>query len=64
MKTNIENRLLDIKEICGLLSIKPQTVYNQLASGTFPIPTRKVGRMLRWHQQDVNHYLESLPVIN
>ena len=60
----LEQRMLGVKELSGYLGISPQTVYNRLAAGTFPIKTKRIGRRLKWDRRDVDHYLDKLPTIN
>jgi predicted DNA-binding transcriptional regulator AlpA len=57
-------RLISIKELALYLDISPQTIYNQLSAGTFPIKTKRLGRLLRWDIRDVDRYLDKLPTIN
>lgn len=57
-------RMLGIKEVSFLLGIRPQTIRNQLSSGTFPIPTKKIGRLLKWDSRDIHKYLDNLSKIN
>ena len=60
----LEKRMLSIKELSDYLGVSPQTVYNQLSAGTFPIKTKRIGRRLKWDRRDVDHYLDKLPTIN
>ena len=60
----MEKRMLGIKELSGYLGLSPQTVYNQLSAGTFPIKTKRIGRLLKWDIRDIDHYLDKLPTIN
>jgi predicted DNA-binding transcriptional regulator AlpA len=57
-------RMISIKELALYLDISPQTIYNQLSAGTFPIKTKRLGRLLRWDIRDVDRYLDKLPTIN
>ena len=60
----MEKRLLNIAELSKYLGLSPQTIYNQLSAGTFPIKTKKFGRLLKWDILDVDRYLDKLPAIN
>jgi predicted DNA-binding transcriptional regulator AlpA len=64
--TNIamERRMLGVKELSEYLGLQPQTIYNQLSVGTFPIKTKRLDRRLKWDRRDVDHYLDKLPTIN
>jgi len=57
-------RMIGIKELSAILGLKEQTIRNKLTSGTFPIPTKKIGRLLKWDNKDVEKFLNSLPKIN
>ena len=60
----LEKRMLSIKELSDYLGVSPQTIYNRLSAGTFPIKTKRIGRRLKWDRRDVDHYLDRLPTIN
>jgi excisionase family DNA binding protein len=60
----LEKRMLSIKELAIYLGVSPQTIYNRLSAGTFPINTKRIGRRLKWDRRDVDHYLDRLPTIN
>jgi predicted DNA-binding transcriptional regulator AlpA len=57
-------RLINISELSHIIGINQKTIYNQLSAGTFPIPTRKIGRLLRWNIKDVDKFINKLPAIN
>lgn len=54
-------RLVDIKELSARLGMAPQTIRNQLSLGTFPLPPRRVGRLLRWPLWEVEEFIRGLP---
>ena len=56
--------MLGINEVADYLGLAPQTIRNKLAAGTFPIKTKRLGRLLKWDRKDVDRYLEKLPTIN
>jgi predicted DNA-binding transcriptional regulator AlpA len=60
----LEKRMLSIKELSDYLGVSPQSIYNRLSAGTFPIKTKRIGRRLKWDRRDVDHYLDRLPTIN
>jgi excisionase family DNA binding protein len=60
----IERRMLGIYEVAGYLGLSTQTIRNKLSAGTFPIKTKRIGRLLKWDRKDVDHYLDKLPTIN
>ena len=60
----MEKRMMDIKELSSYIGIKPQTIRNQMSMGTFLIPTKKLGRLLKWDRRDVDGFLDKLKKIN
>jgi prophage regulatory protein len=55
--------LLTCKEIQTLTGIKSRsTIWRRVKQGTFPAPVRMGENTLRWRDQDVRTWLESLPV--
>ena len=60
----MEKRMMDIKELSSYIGIKPQTIRNQMSMGTFLIPTKKLGRLLKWDRREVDGFLDKLKKIN
>ena len=60
----MEKRMMDIRELGAYIGLKPQTIRNQLALGRFLIPTKKIGRLLKWDLRDVDQFLDRLRKIN
>ena len=60
----MENRMMDIRELATYIGIRPQTIRNQISLGKFPIPTKKIGRLLKWDRRDVDRFLDKLQRIN
>jgi predicted DNA-binding transcriptional regulator AlpA len=60
----MEKRMMDIKELSSYIGLKPQTIRNQISKGTFKIPTKKLGRLLKWDRRDVDGFLDKLKKIN
>jgi len=56
--------MMGIKELSEYVGLKPQTIRNKISLGTFPIPTKKIGRLLKWDRRDVDRYLDKLPRVN
>ena len=56
----MERRLLGVRELADYIGISPQTIYNKVNSGQFPIPYKKVFGLLKWERQDVDKYLKKL----
>ena len=60
----MEKRMMDIKELSSYIGLKPQTIRNQISLGKFLIPTKKLGRLLKWDRRDVDGFLDKLKKIN
>ena len=60
----MDKRMMDIKELSSYIGLKPQTIRNQISMGTFQIPTKKLGRLLKWDRRDVDGFLDKLKKIN
>jgi len=56
--------MMDIRELAVYIGIKPQTIRNQISLGKFQIPTKKIGRLLKWDRRDVDRFLDRLQRIN
>lgn len=61
---SLERRMFGINELADYIGLSPQTIYNRLSAGTFPIKTKRIGRRLKWDRKDIDHYLDKLPTIN
>lgn len=53
--------MFGIKELSACLGMAPQTIYNQLAAGTFPVKTKRIGRLLRWDRKEVDRIWTDCP---
>ena len=56
----MEKRLLGVKELAEYIGLSPQTIYNKINRGKFPIPYRKVFGLLKWEREEVNDFLNKL----
>jgi len=56
----MEKRLLGVKEVSEYIGLSPQTIYNKINRGKFPIPYKKVFGLLKWEKQGVNDFLNKL----
>jgi len=52
--------LITVEELSKALNISAHSIYNQISAGTFPIPVRRVGRLVRFDVRDVEEYLASI----
>ncbi len=53
--------LLSVAELAGILSIRPQTIYNKMSQGLFPIKHKKIGKLVRFDRRELDKFLDSLP---
>ena len=63
LKEDHDNRLLDIKDVARRLHISERTIYNRVrkkAPNPFPIRVRRVGKLIRFDQKDVQNYIDKL----
>lgn len=54
-------RLADVQKLTGMAR---STIYERMAQGAFPRPLRLSVRHVAWKEQDILHWIESLPVSN
>ena len=60
-KNSPRGRLLTITEACPLLGYRKQSVYNSINSGAgelAKLPYYRVGRSIRFAEEDINAFLE------
>jgi len=56
----MEKRLLSVRELSDYIGLSPQTIYNKINRGKFPIPYKKVFGLLKWELDEVNDFLDKL----
>jgi excisionase family DNA binding protein len=56
----MEKRLLGVKELAEYVGLSPQTIYNKINRGKFPIRYKKVFGLLKWEKEEVNEFLNKL----
>ena len=57
---NHEQEFFTVKGLARKLCISDRTIYNKLSAGTFPIRPKRIGRLIRFHIDDINAYIKSL----
>ncbi len=60
-KNSLRGRLLTIAEVCPRIGYRPQTIYNAIYSGAgelSQLPYYRVGRSIRFAEEDINTFLE------
>ena len=63
MEDNFLRRLLSVEETAVLLGISARTIYNQTgprAKKRFPVPAKRVGKLVKFDIRDLEKYIESL----
>jgi len=58
----MEKRLLSVRELSEYVGLSPQTIYNKINRGNFPIPYKKVFGLLKWDMEEVNDFLNKLAI--
>ena len=54
----MEERLLDINDLAGILKIPAKTIRNKLSNGTWPIRPLRIGKSIRWRTSDNEKFLQ------
>jgi len=57
----MEQRFYGVKGLSQYINVSPQTIYNKISRGDFPIPFRKIFGRIRFDKRDVDHFLNKLP---
>jgi len=56
----MEEKLLNIKEVCEIVKLKKSTIYSYIKQNKFPKP-KKIGRRLsRWKLSEIRRWIEEL----
>ncbi|WP_084251046.1 helix-turn-helix transcriptional regulator [Sphingomonas pruni] len=55
------DRVIRRKELLSIIGISRSTLYDWMASGTFPRPIRLGRRAVGWRSKDISDWLEKLP---
>ena len=53
-------QLMSVKDLSVVLVKSPQSIYNELSLGKFPIKAVRIGRLVRFRKSDVEKYLKAL----
>ncbi len=57
-------RLLTVEQVAERLALSPRTIRNRIgprAKVRFPIPSRKIGKAVRFIEADVDRFIQELP---
>jgi excisionase family DNA binding protein len=58
------DKLLTIKEVARILKISERTIYNKVRPNSkfqpFPIKVKRVGKLIRFAQEDVQRYIDKI----
>ncbi|WP_204353376.1 helix-turn-helix transcriptional regulator [Tritonibacter mobilis] len=52
-------KLIDVKEVCRVVSLSRSQIYALMREGAFPAPV-KVGRASRWRVAEIDKWIEAL----
>ena len=58
-----QTKYLTVDEVSEILNISRNSIYTRISRGDFPIRRVKLGRLVRFPEDEVIRYLESLPRI-
>ena len=59
-----EPMLLDYRQVCAMLGISHQHLYNLRDTGRFPVPAVRLGRAVRYSRRHVEAWIDSGCSIN
>lgn len=54
-------RLLKLAEVQHKTSLSRSTIYRMIGRGAFPRPMQVTASIVRWKEQDVDAWIESIP---
>lgn len=54
---NVPDALLTVGVVSAIVGLAPRTIRDKVASGTFPVPSVKTRRMVRWKAEAVHNWL-------
>ena len=55
----MEEKLLNIKEVCKIVGLKKSTIYLYIQQNKFP-KAKKIGKLSRWKLTDIRRWIEEL----
>ncbi len=58
-----EKRLLTVRELSKYLGLSPYTVRANVRKSNFPFHAKRIGRLLVFDIEEVDNYINSLPII-
>lgn len=61
--SEVKARLLTVREVAERLKMSERTIYNSIsrdAKNPFPVRPVRIRRLVRFREQDVDKYIESL----
>jgi len=54
-----KNALLTVKELSKLIKIPENSIRKAVLKKTFPIPDKRIGRLIRFSEKKVREYMEA-----
>jgi len=55
----MEEKLLNIKQVCEIVGLKKSTVYLYIQQNNFPKP-KKIGKLSRWRLSEIRRWIKEL----
>ena len=55
----MDEKLLNIKEVCKIVGLKKSTIYSYIQDNKFPTP-KKIGKLSRWKLSEIRRWIEEL----
>ena len=56
----MEEKLLNIQEVCKLVGLKKSTIYLYIQTNIFPAPKKIGKRLSRWKLSEIRRWMEEL----
>jgi excisionase family DNA binding protein len=58
-----DKRLLSVQELANYLGLSPITVRIKMKKGVFPFKAKRLGGLLKFDLQEVDKYINDLPIV-
>lgn len=55
----MQNRILRLPEVIGLVCLKKSSIYDLIRRGSFPVPIRLGLRSVGWYETEINDWLQN-----
>jgi prophage regulatory protein len=61
MTSELDERLLRLRDVKQKTGLDTSTIYRRIADGTFPVPRSLGPNTVRWLQSEIDTWIEALP---